>query len=84
MKLTCLIPAVLSAPPFSLSDFAAMQQKPNSIGIEPFLNGLDPAIDHMPLIKMLVGANDKNEEGDVSTEVAGTNAIVQANVSRLY
>ena len=80
MKLVCLIPAVFAAPPFSLADFAAIQKQPNQIGIEPFLNGLDPAIDQMPLIKMLVGSNNKNEETDVSAEVAGTNTIVKANV----
>lgn len=83
MKLACLIPAVFAAPPFSLADFAAIQKQPNQIGIEPFLNGLDPAIDQMPLIQMLVGSNNKNEETDVSAEVAGTNTIVKANVSQL-
>ena len=82
MKLACLIPAVFAAPPFSLADFAAMQKQPNQIGIEPFLNGLDPAIDQMPLIQMLVGSNNKNEDTDVSAEVAGTNTIVKANVSK--
>lgn len=82
MKLACLIPAaVFAAPPFSLADFAAIQNQPNQIGIEPFLNGLDPAIDQMPLIQMLVGSNNKNEDTDVSAEVAGTNTIVKANVS---
>merc|ERR1711990_389955 len=80
MKLACLIPAVFAAPPFSLADFAAMQKQPNQIGIEPFLNGLDPAIDQMPLIQMLVGSNNKNEDTDVSAEVAGTNTIVKANI----
>ena len=82
MKLAYLIPAaVFAAPPFSLADFAAIQNQPNQIGIEPFLNGLDPAIDQMPLIQMLVGSNNKNEDTDVSAAVAGTNTIVKANVS---
>ena len=66
--------------PVSMETLMAMNQEPNGVGLEMFLNGNKGAMEHFPMIAAMLGANRKYEEDIDAGPITGQ---AKDNVSKL-